>query len=437
MAQLMPMPAPQRIDPFGSLYDIAQMAMMGESVKRQRAASAQAQEQQRRAQLVEDIYRKTGRLDRTIQELQTAGMYQEADALQVRQGEIRAANQKAAAERMTAQQKAFELSTRYLQGVEAAESPSVKQEMWRAVRPRIVEALPNFDRHVPQEYDPQWVSAAIPIGLSSAEAIARRKEAADAAQADYEAGGKKLARDEDAAEFLRPWMETSETWEDIGEALDFGEDTYGMTPGVRQRIASVFGTMPSGKVTESQRAKLTAAFETPDDEAPDQTVTAQVVRENPSVWRDLTPSTRDKLIEPLQRAGFDFGTLDDPTAQQRREIERFYQDRLSDLDRQYRDPNARMTETDYRTARRRLRNSRNVQLGMGPEPTGPTGRGAQMAERAAFGDQGGQSGAGAPAEGARQLLESLGPGVHDLVDDETGQTSTWRVERDGSMTRVR
>src|SRR3990167_6852843 len=164
---------PQPADPLQSLSAIMRMAGTAQEFGDLRKAA------ESKTAIETALQQSNGNLDQTVDALRAQGRWSEATTIMGKSAEIRKSQREELSATYDRTQKGFQTATQLLQGVEATEDPVKRSEMFDAVRPKLLEALPGFDSYIPSrlEDDPEFVSRAIPLGLSATEVAARRQDA--------------------------------------------------------------------------------------------------------------------------------------------------------------------------------------------------------------------------------------------------------------------
>lgn len=305
--------------------------------------------------------------------------------------------------------KGFETATRYMQAVEDA-SPETRGERWSQIRPQLLQALPEgFHKHIPEQYDPKFTSEAIPFGMSVAEAAHRRSEAVRTLNEKSATAKNALDQDNAVLEALVPWMQDIDNYQELEQVVQQAERTYGASPAVRARIGDVptgpfdaktkqaiLNRLKPGSMPQTIQAALLKAHEAGDQASVKSLIRLQAsvaaaqdgarsqatpeaiaaVAGNPAMWNDLPPSLRADLLPALARRGFDFGAAAKVLpASQRRQIEQWKTDQITDLEKQFREGD--IAESILEREKARIQESYRTQMGEGQAAPAPgTGRAA-------------------------------------------------------------
>src|SRR3990167_889304 len=239
---------PQPADPLQSLSAIMRMAVTAQEFGDRRKAA------ESKTAIETALQQSNGNLDKTVDALRAQGRWSEATTIMGKSAEIRKSQQEELSATYDRTQKGFQTATQLLQGVDATEDPVKRSEMFAAVRPKLVEALPGFDSYIPQRYDddPGFVSRAITLGLSATEVAARRKDAVAKLNEKWAKAGDTLTRDTAVTETLATSLQDVETGEEVQTVLDTAENAYGASPAVRPPP----GEVPPGPLSTEARAAL-------------------------------------------------------------------------------------------------------------------------------------------------------------------------------------
>lgn len=407
----MAIPSTPAVNPLGAMMDLYSMAQQVRQMKRQNEADA-ANEAVAAAlgQAQGDV---TGAIDLLGQQ----GRWSEATILRERAHKIREGQQNELAASLKRSREGFETGTRLLQGVEAAQTPAEKAAMFATIRPQLLEALPGFAQYIPETFDadPSFVERAIPLGLSYSEAAKRRSEAVDALNARRGQQKDQLALDTDVVKALGAWLHDADDGEDVMQAIETAEKTYGASPAVGALLAD-FAT--PGPLTPERRTAMVGRLVGPQgapntfaeallaahakgDKAgvqgilklqgqlaaagrqgetmvtPDM-ITA--VMNNPTLWSAVNPELRGKLLAPLAAKGFDFTAAGgDRTRQEDAEIWRI--GALRDLDAQKANLNYNITDAQYAAAKAQIEQEYRLRAGGQVSPSTPANADAAWRNR--------------------------------------------------------
>lgn len=396
-------PIPQGPDPMQGLSNLMSLASQFEQSKRQTETIASEK-------AVKDaLGQSQGNLDTAIEMLGKQGRWNEATVLRSRAAEIREAQQNELAASLKRAREGFETSTRLLQGVEAAKTPEEKSALFATVRPQLLQALPGFAQYIPNRFedDPEFVTRAIPMGLSYADAARRRDEAVTKLNAATKDKRDQFSHDKSIVEALGTWLADADDGQDVVEAVTQAENLYGASPGVRAMLEDF--TTP-GPLSQAQRSALRTrlvgednkptsitqailrARESGDEkevkallglqrqistagQAPAVGANPDVVSavlKHPAIWNDINPELRGGLIGPLSRSGFDFTkAASSLTDAQKGVVERWKADALTKLRERLNSGGAEaIDKATYDTEVARVEESYRAQ--MGTPPPAPT-----------------------------------------------------------------
>ena len=409
---------PQPADPLQSLSAIMRMAGTAQEFGDRRKAA------ESKTAIETALQQSNGNLDKTVDALRAQGRWSEATTIMGKSAEIRKSQQEELSATYDRTQKGFQTATQLLQGVDATEDPVKRSEMFAAVRPKLVEALPGFDSYIPQRYDddPGFVSRAIPIGLSASEVAARRKDAVAKLNEKWAKAGDQLTRDNAVTETLASWLEDAETGEEVNQVLDTAENAYGASKTVRQRV----GEVPPGPLSKEARAAIVSRLT---KQAQAKTPTLGSEEDFIVSWakgKGLDPSALSAAQKVQARAQWTSAGRDPDGATNRREAtiaqkavaERWKQDALAKLEEGLAD--GTFSQADIPAAKARIQASYLEQINATAAKPAPQSRVATTPS------------AGTVPAPMADFFKDKGAGVVTLSD-----RSKWRKAADGTITPVR
>src|SRR3990167_11265877 len=357
---------PQPADPLQSLSAIMRMAVTAQEFGDRRKAA------ESKTAIETALQQSNGNLDKTVDALRAQGRWSEATTIMGKSAEIRKSQQEELSATYDRTQKGFQTATQLLQGVDATEDPVKRSEMFAAVRPKLVEALPGFDSYIPQRYDddPGFVSRAIPIGLSASEVAARRKDAVAKLNEKWAKAGDQLTRDNAVTETLASWLEDAETGEEVNQVLDTAENAYGASKTVRQRV----GEVPHGPLSKEARAAIVSRLT---KHAQAKTPTLGSEEDFIATWakdKGLDPAALSATQKNQARAQYAAATRapekgDGPLSpEQKNAIERWRISELRRLQAGQGNINTALEPDELVAARAEVEASARAQLGLPPVP---------------------------------------------------------------------
>lgn len=499
MATLLPQPAPPRIDPLGTLFDLAQLSSMGQQFKdRRQATDERTRATESQAAIETALGQSQNQIGGAIAILERQGKWPEARLLRDKQPEIAAAGFKEQAERYKAASERLKLGGQLLQPLDGLEDPNALTSRWQETRPQLVEMFGDQPFWPAPDAQADAIRSFVPVaierGLTTSELASRRASVMDRtakrlsthkASADLD---KVLSAD--LGEYAATVDDETEWGQMVAGLKDAGASDRLLTrigawsPEAPARVAGLFGGKTTGggedaferelarrererggPMDAAARSALRRQLST-DQHAPE---TAQdtkalsssvaAVVQSPRTFLQMTPTRRDAIIPLLVERGFDFSSIGELTGQQKNQIEQWYQGQMSALNRARNDFNSNYSETNpngtqlYNAERGRLTESYKLQMGgtaETPAPGRPATPKGDVLRRKVLPPTGPTAPPARPTPSAaastpaappalqasvEAILSNEGPGEFDLQDAD-GSVMTWRKLPDGTVQRV-
>ena len=395
-------PMPQAPDPMQSITGLMNMANNLEEAKAQ-------QKERARATRVEAAFNEAkGDPIKAAEVLETKhGDFATARGIRDNAQQIRLKAVEQMGERLN------QHKTIYGQASQALTELQTDPTMYPAVRPKLLELAsavdPRLAQEIPEQYSHETVKGMMDFTAQAA-AMADSRSRAAALLADRLKTKEADIKDEEGdRKVVSDWFSVSPNQDDWNQSLDHARAVgvsesvlkqvgptwskeaqerarqMGLTPDQREVkkpatiAAAILDARSRGDAAgEASLVKLqgtlNAAGRAPSTDTPVTADMINAVRANPSLWGDLTPTVRDKMLAPLQQGGFDFkAATSGMTDVQRAAIERWKTTALEALERDYNankpfgpDDKFGMSEAELATRKLTIENSYRAQIGMPP-----------------------------------------------------------------------
>jgi hypothetical protein len=312
--------------------------------------------------------------------------------------------------------------TIYGQGAQLLQEIETRPDLYPQLRPKLVDLASSIDpslaAEIPEAYEPQQVRGMLNFTTGAAQMADARSRSVAAAKLRFDERKTEQERLELDRKIVGEWFSVSpsqDDWADsyarakdlgvsnevlgkVGETwspeaqerarqmlLPASERGEGRTP--TTFAAAILAADRKGDVKEKARllklqGQMAAAGREPKDGASTVDVAGAVetIRNNPSLWGDLTPTMRDRLLVPLGTAGFNFQQAASALSEtQKAQIERWRTDAITDLNKQRRDPSSPLykssskpnaeADATYQSELTRIEDSYAVQMGSAKKKT--------------------------------------------------------------------